>query len=361
MPTRAGSQWTDATSARADAPVVARLRAAGAIILGKTVTTEFAGFDPAATRNPWNVSHTAGGSSSGSAAAVAAGMCLPAVGSQTAGSLTRPASYCGVTSCKPTRGRVGTAGIVPVSPLLDHVGPIARCVADLAYMLEAMIDGGGIVDPFVAALRHQQGPRLGLLEDYFFTQADATVVLTTHDTIGLLAESGARVTRRPLPEGFGEVHAMHSRIMAVEAARFHRTGWPAHRTRAGHHLTALVEGGLATSAAAYRAARDHQERFRRAAAAALGGIDALLTPATPTAAPPRLDTTGDPCFNIPWTYSGLPTVSLPSGVTATGLPLALQLIGRPGDEPRLLAIGAWCERQLRLHLSPPILATVSEP
>ncbi|OHB81906.1 MAG: hypothetical protein A2W31_02470 [Planctomycetes bacterium RBG_16_64_10] len=283
-------------------------------------------------------------------------MCLAAVGSQTGGSLTRPASYCGVASCKPTYGRVSTAGVVPLSPHLDHVGAIARCVADLVYMLEAMIDDGGIVEPFAAALRSQQRPRLGLLEDFFLAQADTDVAQPTHEAVRLLGAAGARIASQPLPDGFGDVHAMHQRIMAVEAARFHQPRWPEHRDRYGHHLARLVDEGLATSEAAYHAALGHQDRFRAAATAALQGIDALLTPATPTAAPAGLATTGDPRFNLPWSYAGLPTVSFPSGTTAAGLPLALQLIGRPHEEPRLLAIAAWCERQLRFNLNPPLAA-----
>jgi aspartyl-tRNA(Asn)/glutamyl-tRNA(Gln) amidotransferase subunit A len=356
MPTRAGSDLSDPTAAGADAPVVARLRAAGAIILGKTVTTAFAGFDPAATRNPWNLSCTPGGSSSGSAAAVASGMCLAALGSQTGGSLTRPAAYCGVASCKPTFGRVSTAGMVPVSAHLDHVGAIARCVADLTYVLEAMTADGDVVVPFITALRRDKPPRLGVLEDYFMTGADAVVARATRETIRRLQLAGAHISIPPLPAGFAQLHAMHRRIMAVDAATVHRDRFAKHRSRYGEHLAAMLDEGLATSTAAYQAALSHQRRFRAAAAAALENLDALLTPATPTAAPARLDSTGDPRFNVPWTYSGLPTVSFPSGLTSAPLPVAVQLIGRPNEEPSLLAAAAWCERRLGLKLTAPLLA-----
>ncbi len=178
-PTKAGSPLRARHRADADATVVTRLRDAGAIILGKTVTTEFAGFDPPPTKNPWNVERTPGGSSSGSAAAVATGMCLGAVGSQTGGSITRPATYCGIAGCKPTFGRVSRAGVVPISVHLDHVGPMARSVADLAFLLQAM-SGPDSRDPLASsefapdyahALAEAGPPRLGLVEPFFLEQA----------------------------------------------------------------------------------------------------------------------------------------------------------------------------------------------
>jgi aspartyl-tRNA(Asn)/glutamyl-tRNA(Gln) amidotransferase subunit A len=356
MPTRAGSTLTDAAAATVDAPVVARLRAAGAIVLGKTVTTEFAGYDPAGTRNPWDLDRSPGGSSSGSAAAVAAGMCLAAIGSQTGGSLTRPASYCGVASCKPTFGRVDTTGVVPVSRHLDHLGPIARRTADLAYMLDAMVPDGGVVEAFVSGLRSRRPPRLGVLEEEFVDRAAPPVALAIQDSLRLLEEAGGSLSVRSVPAGFDDVHAMHWRIMAVDVATFHRGRYLDRRSGYGRSLRALIEDGLGTSEVAYQEALAHQQRFRTAALEALAEVDALVTPATPTAAPLWQAGTGDPRFNIPWSYAGLPTVSLPSGLTPDGLPIALQLVGRPRDEPRLLAIAAWCERQLGGAFVPPLLS-----
>lgn len=360
MPTRAGSTLTDAAAATVDAPVVARLRAAGAIVLGKTVTTEFAGYDPAGTRNPWGLDRSPGGSSSGSAAAVAAGMCLAAIGSQTGGSLTRPASYCGVASCKPTFGRVDTTGVVPVSRHLDHLGPIARRTADLAYMLDAMVPDGGVIEAFVSALRSRQPPRLGVLEEEFVDRAAAPVALAIQDSLRVLEEAGGSLSVRSVPSGFDDVHAMHWRIMAVDVATFHRGRYLDRCSGYGRSFGSLIEDGLGTSEVAYQEALAHQQRFRTAALKALADVDALVTPATPTAAPLWQAGTGDPRFNIPWSYAGLPTVSLPSGLTPDGLPIALQLVGRPQDEPRLLAIAAWCERQLGGVFVPPLLAEAAE-
>lgn len=361
MPTRAGSTLTDAAAATVDAPVVARLRAAGAIVLGKTVTTEFAGYDPAGTRNPWDLDRSPGGSSSGSAAAVAAGMCLAAIGSQTGGSLTRPASYCGVASCKPTFGRVDTTGVVPVSRHLDHLGPIARRTADLAYMLDAMVPDGGVVEAFVSGLRSRRPPRLGVLEEEFVDRAAPPVALAIQDSLRLLEEAGASLSVRSVPPGYDDVHAMHWRIMSVDVATFHRGRYLDRRSGYGRSLRTLIEDGLGTSEVAYQEALAHQQRFRTAALEAFAEVDALVTPATPTAAPLWQAGTGDPRFNIPWSYAGLPTVSLPSGLTPDGLPIALQLVGRPQDEPRLLGIAAWCERQLGGVFVPPLLAEAAGP
>ncbi len=206
MPTRAGSTLSDPRPAARDATVVERLRAAGAIILGKTVTTEFACFDPSPTCNPWNLAHTPGGSSSGSAAALAMGMCFGAIGSQTGGSITRPASYCGVAGCKPTFGRVSRAGVVPVSFHLDHVGPMAHTAADCAVLLAA-IAGDDPRDPAVAPREDFEiemapavAPRLGVVRRYFFDEAEAELARLTSaalDTLRTAAPSLLSCRCRP--------------------------------------------------------------------------------------------------------------------------------------------------------------------
>ncbi len=369
MPTRAGSQLTNPRAVGGDATVVERLRAAGAIILGKTVTTEFACFDPSPTRNPWNLEHTPGGSSSGSAAAVALGMCLGAIASQTGGSITRPASYCGVAGCKPTFGRTSRAGVVPVSFHLDHVGVMARTAADCAVMLSA-IAGDDPRDPAsvpreefelpgaTAALSSSaplgaiQPPRLSVLGAYFFEQADAEVARVTREALDVLADHGARLVHVALPSGFDQVHVMHRRLMAAEAADFHRREFGAPRAGYGPSLAALLDEGFATSMADYQEALVHQTQFRNAVARSLSGVDALVTPATPTAAPASLSTTGDPRFNSPWSHAGVPTVCIPCALTAAGMPIALQLIGPAWSEARLLSVAAWCEEKLNFCWRP---------
>ncbi len=352
-PTRAGSSLRSDLPAERDATLVARLRAAGAILLGKTVTTEFASFDPPPTRNPFNTERTPGGSSSGSAAAVATGMCLGAVGSQTGGSITRPASYCGVAGCKPTYGRVSLSGIVPLSFHLDHPGPIARTVGDLAAMLSVMA-GYDANDPisvdqpscdYLAACEQAPAPRLGLLEEFFLSGASAEAREATCAATDRLRDAGATVRTVTLPASFADVIAQHRTIMAVEAASDHRDVFRQHRDQYGPNIARLIEEGLAATAIDYARALAHQARLRRDMLACFAEIDVLVTPATPGTAP-GAETTGDPKFNSPWSYTGFPTVSFPCAVARDGLPLALQLIGRPWQEAKLLAAAAWCESYL---------------
>ncbi|HEX3725625.1 MAG TPA: amidase, partial [Pirellulales bacterium] len=363
LPTRAGSSLTDPRPAAQDAAVVERLRKAGAVILGKTVTTEFACFDPPPTLNPWNAGHTPGGSSSGSAAAVALAMCYGALASQTGGSITRPASYCGVAGCKPTFGRTSRRGVLPVSFHLDHVGIIAATAADCAVLIEA-ICGDDPLDPAavpgknfaIAGTDAVQTPiRLAVATSHFFDAADAETASLTQRTVEMLAHAGAELVELSLPAGFEQVAAMHRRLMVAEGAHFHQRTFGAPRGGYGPQMTAFIEEGLGISMADYQQALEHQSSFRHALARTLASVDALLTPATPAAAPPSLKTTGDPRFNSPWSFAGVPTVSIPCALSAAGLPLALQLVGPAWSEARLLAVASWCEQQIGLGLVPPIL------
>jgi aspartyl-tRNA(Asn)/glutamyl-tRNA(Gln) amidotransferase subunit A len=353
LPTRAGSSLTPDAPAARDATVVARLRAAGAIILGKTVTTQFACFDPSPTRNPWNREHTPGGSSSGSAAAVALGMCLGAIGSQTGGSITRPASYCGIAGCKPTFGRTSRTGVTPVSFHLDHVGTMARTAVDCGLILSA-ISGDDQADPACAprpALEYNVDartavPRLGVIWPYFFEgDVDSETAALARAAIDQLKEQGAALVELSLPDGWTDVHAMHRRIYFAEAADVHRRMFGAPRTGYGPKMAELLAEGFAISTADYQAALRHQVGFRHAMSRLLGNIDALVTPATPGSAPASLASTGDPRFNAPWSYAGTPTVSVPFALTNAGLPIALQLVGPHWSEAKLLDVAAWCEQQ----------------
>jgi aspartyl-tRNA(Asn)/glutamyl-tRNA(Gln) amidotransferase subunit A len=352
-PTAAGSRRWAGSVARQDATVVRRLREAGAVFPGKTVTTQYASFDPPVTRNPWDHSRTPGGSSSGSAAAVACGMCPGALGSQTGGSITRPASYCGVAGCKPTWGRVSVAGVVPLAPSMDHVGPIAGCVRDLAILLQALA-GPDPYDPtcaprpvpdYLAALvRPPAPPRLGRLRGLFEERAEEPMRALMDEASAVLAR-GTRVGDVALPAGFAEVIARHRTVMAVEAAAFHGERLRRYPDDYEPRIRGLLEEGLACPAPEYARCKEHQRALSAAAEACLHDVDALLTPAT-TGPAPAADTTGDPAFNSPWSYTGLPTVSLPAGWTREGLPLAIQLVGRPGGEAELLAAAAWCQELL---------------
>jgi aspartyl-tRNA(Asn)/glutamyl-tRNA(Gln) amidotransferase subunit A len=347
LATGAGSPLGGRQAAAADAPVVAALRRAGAVILGKTVTVEFACFDPSPTRNPWNPAHTPGGSSSGSAAALAMGMCLGALGTQTGGSLVRPATYCGVAACKPTFGKLSTEGIVPVSASLDHVGPMARKVGDLALLLDCLL---GEARP--RPLRPWGPPRLGLLDTTVLAEADEAVRQATQAALAELAQAGAEIQMLSLPRIFADVLKMHRQIMAVEAAAYHRERFASHRLRYGPMIAALLDEGLTIAAVDYVAAKTWHREFRRQAAELLDGLDALVMPSTHTTAPATLATTGTPHFQAPWSLARLPVVSIPCAVAVDGMPAGMQLIGRADDEAKLLRMAAWCEQTLGFDALP---------
>lgn len=365
MPTQAGSPLRKNHRATDDAFAVRKLREAGAIVLGKTVTTEFACFDPPPTRNPWNTSHTPGGSSSGSAAALSLGMCLGALGTQTGGSIIRPASYCGVYGLKPTFGRVSFAGVVGVTTHLDHAGPMARSVRDLAILFEAMAgcDPGDpltsrrVVPRCLEAVEAgiAQAPRLGRLGPYFFDEADESIATTTDAALAHLKSTGASITAGKLPDSFARVREMHRRIMVVEALAMHRETFPSRRDEHGPNIASLLDEGLRVSAVDYADAVRHQKCFLHEILAAFENVDVLAMPATDCAAP-LCDSTGSPKFQSPWSYSGLPAVTIPCGLTKDGLPVGLQLVGRPFQEDALLAVAAWCEERLAFAAQPEMLA-----
>lgn len=352
MPTRAGSALTDDAAAAADAPSVSRLRESGAIILGKTVTTEFACFDPPPTRNPWNLDRTPGGSSSGSAVAVAARMCFAALGTQTGGSITRPASYCGLASCKPTFGRLSMQGIVPVSHRLDHLGPIGPTVGDVAIVF-ATLSGQPAFDT-VECIDDMASPHFGLPRGYFLDKADANMVQATQTALAVLEAHGAVVSEIELPASFNQVHLMHRQIMAADAAAFHREQFESNPEQFGPQIRKLLDEGLTIDSNQYQAAIDHQRQFCQDMEPIFSDVDILITPAT-TSTAPSLETTGDAAFNSPWSYAGLPTVSTACAVADDGLPAALQLIGRQHDETRLLTAAIWCEQHLEFDLVPPAI------
>jgi aspartyl-tRNA(Asn)/glutamyl-tRNA(Gln) amidotransferase subunit A len=361
-PTLAGSPLRAGHRARRDAELVARLRRAGAIILGKTVTCEFACFDPAPTRNPWNLERTPGGSSAGSAAAVALGMCLAAVGTQTGGSITRPASYCGVAGFKPTHGEIPLDGVLPVSPTLDHAGAIARTVDDLVAMIAAMA-GTSPRQP----LEIGEAPLLGIPSGFFLRHAanDLEAYAPVFEALSKSEPSPRYGFTNPSLRGlfvtmestYDEVIREHRTIMAYEAAQSHRETFPEHRAAYGPAVTGLLDEGLAIPRDRYIAAMQSREHFRAALHGLLMAFDAFYTPATPSAAT-GLETTGDARFNSPFSFAGVPTISIPCGVTDEGLPVALQFVGHPERVDRLIAAARWCEQQIAFDARPTLLEGV---
>ena len=351
-----------------DAAAVSRLRQAGAIILGKVTTAEFAFFDPPETRNPWCPDHTPGGSSSGSAAAVAAGMVPLALGTQTAGSVLRPAAYCGVVGFKPAHGRISTRGVVPLAPQFDHVGTFTRSVADAALALDVLA-GHDPADPFSrpdppdhysAAVssnpRTDKGPRLGFVRRPYLDRAVPEVAEHLETTANRLAEAGAVIKEVELPDTLEGLFDAGFRGMQVAAAALHRDRFTHHPDQLRPKLRALIEAGLRVAGVDHALAEGHCRRFKADVAPLLAQVDALLLPVADSPAPRGLESTGDPFFSAPWSFAGIPALALPSGMTTNGLPLAVQLVA--ADERRLLATAAWCEAVCGPAPSPPLPASL---
>ncbi len=345
-----------------DAAPVARLKQAGAIMLGKTVTTEFACMDPSPTKNPWNPAHTPGGSSSGSAVAVAARMCPAALGSQTVGSVLRPAAYNGVVGFKPSYGRVSRYGVIPVSWSLDTMGWMTRSVAAAALLLQALA-GPDAADPvarkveasdYGAALAAPVAPRIGVLRQFFYDHADGETRQHTDGIVERLAEAGAAVVELSLPSSMDTAIEDQQIIMAVEGSSFHE---PMYRRQAEDYqpgIRGMIQRGLDTDAVTYSRALERRRQFSADMRNLAEEVDVLLTPSTPTAALPDLTNTGNTMFQGPWTSCGLPTITLPTGLAASGLPLGIQLAGSYFGESGLLAAARWCEERLAVRLSPPV-------
>ena len=348
-PTAAGSRRWASAIAREDAPVVQRLRHAGAIFLGKTVTTAFASFDPPVTRNPWSPDRTPGGSSSGSAAAVATGMCLGSVGSQTGGSITRPASYCGVAGCKPSYGLLPLDGVVPLAHSMDHPGPMATCVRDLRLMLQALA-GPSLR---AASLPTDLPLRLGRVGGLFDRSAEPSVRAAMDEFVARLRCHEIDIEDVTLPARFEDVVPRHMTVMAVEAAAWHHDRFARHPDDYPPRIRGLIELGLACPAPEYAICKQHQHDLTEEMDAFLefGEVSFLLAPAT-TGPAPLADTTGNPAFNSPWSYTGLPVVSFPTGQFVDGLPLAIQLIGPRFAEMDLLNVAQRCEAVPRSHSCP---------
>jgi aspartyl-tRNA(Asn)/glutamyl-tRNA(Gln) amidotransferase subunit A len=345
-----------------DATAVKLLKRAGAIILGKTVTTEFACMDPSPTINPWNAAHTPGGSSSGSAVSVAARMCPAALGSQTVGSVLRPASYNGVVGFKPSFGRVSRYGVVPVSWTLDTMGWMTRSVEDAALLLQVMAgyDSNDMVSrrepvpDYLAGLQNPLPPRIGLLRDFFYENADSETVSNVDDVVQGLSQAGARVEVFRLPDSINTAIEDQQIIMAVEGAAFHQ---PMYQRQADDYqpmLRQMIRRGLETDAVTYSRAMERRRRFVTDMRLLAEQVDILLTPSTPQPAQADLTNTGSRLFQGPWTSCGLPTITIPSGLAASGLPLGVQLAGPYLDEVRLLSAARWCELILDVRLAPPV-------
>lgn len=322
-----------------DASCVRLLREAGGILIGKTVTTEFAYFRPGRTANPRNPAHTPGGSSSGSAAAVADCMVPLALGSQTAGSLIRPAAYCGVIGYKPGHGIFDLSGCMSFAPSLDTLGGLAREVADLALLHDVLVPGADL------RAAHQPDddwrPRVGLMRGPHWNEADIHGRDACQRALEALRNAGAETGEISVPASFEQLSEYQKTVMAWEAARARLHEFRVHRAHISDAFAALIETGLSTPYADYRAALSGLSAARRLFAALVADWDALIVPAAMGEAPEGLGATGDPLHSRAWTGLQVPAMSLPCGHGPAGLPLAAQLVAGPGCEARLLRCAAF--------------------
>jgi Asp-tRNA(Asn)/Glu-tRNA(Gln) amidotransferase A subunit family amidase len=323
-----------------DAQIVARLRHAGGFVLGKTVTTEAAYLKPAETRNPWNLAHTPGGSSSGSAAAVAAGFAHGAIGTQTNGSLIRPAAYCGVVGFKPTAGLMSTKGALHFSPTLDQAGVFARSVADVCALVGPLAEGPSLATPVTALAAP---PRLGLIVDFQWTSLEPEARQHLAHIARKLTARGATIQPIELAPRFADANQVHRTIMMHEGARQLRELQDRHRLLLSALLNDALDEGRRISTASYGEALVRRARLAEAIAEVFQSFDAVISPPAAGPAPARLDTTGDPGYCTLWSLLGVPALVVPSGFAMNGLPLGLQIATRAGDDKRLLAVAAWIE------------------
>jgi aspartyl-tRNA(Asn)/glutamyl-tRNA(Gln) amidotransferase subunit A len=344
MPTTAGAKAWAHRRPTADAPVVSRLRAAGAIILGKTHTTEFAYRDPAPTRNPWNLEHTPGGSSAGSGAAVAARMVPVALGTQTVGSILRPAAYCGVVGFKATHGLTPAEDVIPLAWSLDHVGVLTRSVLDAAVAL-------GVLARRELTAAPRGAPTIAIAPE-LLERAEPETAVHVRATAEAFARAGARIIEVTLPPSFARVHDVGLIVLQAETAAYHAADFATHAGEFGPGIRAAIAAGLKLPAVEYVQANRARLEFRDAMRPLLEGHDALLGPTAPSPAPAGLASTGDAWFCAPWSSAGVPAVTLPSGVAPSGLPFAVQLVGAAGRETPLLGVAAWCEGVLRFASAP---------
>ena len=335
--TQAGTQVPADCFGGDEGPVIKRLRENGVLVLGKTVTTEFAYFEPGPTRNPHNLAHTPGGSSSGSAAAIAGGFAHISTGTQTVGSIIRPAAYCGIVGYKPSFDRIDTAGLVTFSPSADHVGFFTADLADMLAVASASVD-----DWDDRAINDDR-PVFGVPEGAYLHGSTALDVFEAQ--LYVLERAGYCIKRLSLLGDIDAINARHQDLIAAELALEHQTIFAQHSGLYRARTADLIRYGQTISAERLREARQHRLAFRRRIHEVMDAeaIDLWVCPSAPDVAPRGIDATGDPKMNLPWTHAGLPAISLPAGRGTLGLPIGLQLVGRFGTDERLLSWAATLE------------------
>jgi len=342
MPTEYGSPIYRGHRPVCDAACVAQARELGAVILGKTVSTEFATRHPNKTRNPCNIEHTPGGSSSGSAAAVADGMVPIAFGTQTSSSIIRPAAFCGVIGYKPTFGLINRAGLKFLAESLDTIGTLTRTIPDAALIVEELSGMPATSFDEVSLLE----PRIGFCRTPYWDQADAGTQANLQSAVDRLAAAGAKVGEVTLPDEFAALAETQIIVSAYEffrALTHERTRFP---QLISASLTERIAAGGRVSRAGYEESRGLAQTARKQVADVFRDYDVLVAPSAPGEAPRGLESTGNPIFGLMWTLLRLPCLTLPHGVGPHGLPLGLQVVGRRGEDAHLFVHAEWIRRRL---------------
>ena len=342
MATEYGSPIFAGHRPAADADIVRRLREVGAFVLGKTISTEFAYMQPAETRNPWNTAHTPGGSSSGAAAAIAAGFVHAAIGTQTNGSVIRPAAYCGVVGFKPTFGLLPSGGVRLFSASFDTVGTFARTVPDCILFTSHLVEANAFPPQIDRA---GERPTLGVIMQFPWNTLEAEARVHFDASLASLAAAGAKIVPITLPSSFVSAHQIHRTIMLHEAARLHRDTQDTFRSRFSNVLNAALDEGRTISGSTYGEMLARRAALINEARGLFDAVAAIISPPAPGPAP-RIETTGDPSFCTLWSLVGFPAISVPSGLAANGLPLGVQLACRAGQDGALLGIAQWVETTL---------------
>jgi aspartyl-tRNA(Asn)/glutamyl-tRNA(Gln) amidotransferase subunit A len=342
LETSAGSRVLSGWVPNVDAVAVRMLRRHGAIVLGKTVTTEFASADPAPTRNPADLAHTPGGSSAGSAAAVASHMCLGALGTQTAGSILRPAAYCGAVGFKPTYGAVSRDGVIPLAWSMDHVGPIARSVEDASLMYGAL----RMSAPSVQRRPSDERVVVGV-PDRFFDTDDRDVATAFESALSAMHELGWTVRPVQLPASFEVAAQAAMVIITVEIAAVHEDWFTAEPDAYGPRLRGLIEAGQRILAPTYLRAQRLRRQATEEMKALFEDVDVVVTPSTPAPAPEGFATTGDASYNMPFSSFGMPALSVPIPSSSTHLPIGMQFVADHHRDDRLLEVGRRFERHVQ--------------
>ncbi len=334
--TKAGSKLPPEEIAGPEAKTVKNLKNSGALILGKTVTAEFAHFEPGPTRNPHNLNHTPGGSSSGSAAAVAAGLCPLALGSQTIGSVNRPAAFCGTVGVKPTYDRISSSGIFPVSPSVDTAGYFTQDIAG------AQLAAGVLYDDWRANDNPKHNFTIGSINGPYIEQASPEAQSHYRKQIEKLEKSGFEIQELRIFENISDINRSHKSIVAAEMAISHNTLYPKYEDKYAAETINLIKKGQKVVTKELANAKAERKYLRNKIHQRMDehDIDILISPSAPGPAPEGIDTTGDPIMNLPWSYSGLPTVTLPVSKNNQNLPMGIQCTGRYGRDEWLLY---WCQ------------------